>query len=564
MLAAPLTHTALARPAQAGGAPAATAPGTAGASTPDSGATVGASTQDSGATVEVQPPVASGVVRRLRVARSVSLGATRLFGLGLAAPARGLPPDLTHLARVPAQPANAASVPTSVDLSRYDPPIGDQGQVNSCASWATGYTLLGWYANRYGDAGAPYAPMYAYAQLVQGVNTGTSFEGNFGIEEQGIDTQADYFQGNYDYTDQPTSSERANAAHYHITGYTSIYQQGSGNAQQAIEAAMAAGQPVVVGIPVYSNFMYATAAAPFVDVPPAGSTYFGGHGIVGVKYDAKGLWIQNQWGTTWGLDGLAELSWAFVNQDMWSAYTITGFQAPPAGSIPPTATPAPGQPTATPATGASITVSPSSALPGTLLTISGSGLGAGAAMVYWNGGLLAQVGLSNGGFTLNATLSTTAAPGPRTVSANNTATGQQATTTFTVLGGAATATPTPVRPAPTATRTPLPTNTPTGPAPTSTPVRPTPTSVPGGSAALTLSPGSGAPGANITVFGNGFHPSESVRLYWNGGLVTTLASNSAGGFMYPLYLSLTAAPGPRAVLAQGNGDQAGATFTVLP
>lgn len=544
-----------------------------------------ASAAPHGATITLSPPVASGVAGSLRAARAESLATRQLYGLGLSRASAMASSGTARTELNQVRSLSAAALPASVDLSQYDPPVGNQGSVNSCASWSTGYTLLGWYANRYGVAGSPYAPMYIYSQLTGGANVGTSFEGNFGIEEQGIDTQSDYVQGNYDYQDQPTAAERANAAHYRVTGYTSIYQQGSGNAQQAIESALAAGQPIVVGIPVYSSFMYASASAPLVDVPPAGATYFGGHGIVAVKYDANGLWIQNQWGTSWGLNGFAELSWAFVNQDLWSAYTISGFQGPSSSGPTPTpvpgqpsatSTPAPGQPTATPVAAPHISVSPSSASPGTPLTISGTGFGAGSALVYWNGSPYAQVGLSNGAFSLAATLSSSAAPGSRSVSATNPATGQQASTTFTVLGAPATATPTapaptatrtPVTPAPTATRTPVtpaPTATHTPVAPTGTPAASTPTTTPSGAPRLIVSPGSGAPGTNIMIVGDGFRPGESISLYWNSGLVTALTANNVGGFMYPVRLSSTASPGTRAVLASGSsGDQAGATFTVL-
>ena len=93
-----------------------------------------------------------------------------------------------------------------------------------------------------------------------------------GLEsQQGIDTQADYTQGNYGYVDQPTTAEKSNAAGYKSAGYTSLLGSG-GNAQTVIENALAAGYPVAIGIPVYDNFYNATASAPYVDVPSPGST----------------------------------------------------------------------------------------------------------------------------------------------------------------------------------------------------------------------------------------------------------------------------------------------------
>src|SRR3989442_1386843 len=78
----------------------------------------------------------------------------------------------------PPHPLSAAShaatspPPASVDLSQSNPPVGDPGSVASCASWATGYYLRGWYARRdgYYPAGGPggtgsFAPMYLYSQI---------------------------------------------------------------------------------------------------------------------------------------------------------------------------------------------------------------------------------------------------------------------------------------------------------------------------------------------------------------------------------------------------------------
>jgi hypothetical protein len=209
-----------------------------------------------------------------------------------------------------------ATFPDRVDLSQWDPPVGNQGQVGSCVSWAVGYYYRYWLRNRaLGDA-ATFAPMYLYSQLAQGnANRGSSFSENFGILlSQGIDHKSDYPQGNYDYTTQPTSGEVAAAGPYRITSDTLLFSGASGANQTAVEASFAAGHPALLTIPVYDNFYYADATHAFVDVPTAGMTNYGNHGVFAAKYDAAGVWIENQWGTSWGNQGWAELSWAFVNQ----------------------------------------------------------------------------------------------------------------------------------------------------------------------------------------------------------------------------------------------------------
>lgn len=215
--------------------------------------------------------------------------------------------------------AGPASLPGSVDLSQYNPPVGNQNPLNSCVSWAVGYYLRGWYAKRdgYYPAGGPdgngsYAPMYLYSQLVHGQNVGTYIHDNFNImQQQGIDTRADYTQGDYDNVDLPTSAETANALHIKIASYNEVDGL---NQQTNIESILAGGNPVVVALPIYPEFDNASATNPLVGLPQPGETSRGSHVVFATKYDANGLWIENQWGTGWGLNGWAELSWAFVNQ----------------------------------------------------------------------------------------------------------------------------------------------------------------------------------------------------------------------------------------------------------
>ncbi len=233
--------------------------------------------------------------------------------------------------------ATPASLPASVDLSQYNPPVGNQNPLNSCVSWAVGYYLRGWYAKRDGyypaggaNGAGSYAPMYLYSQLVHGQNVGTYIHDNFNImQQQGIDTRADYTQGDYDYTDLPTQAETANAVHIKIASYNEV---DGVNQQSNIESILAGGNPVVIALPIYPEFDHATASNPLVGLPQPGETSRGGHVVFATKYDANGLWIENSWGTGWGLNGWGELSWAFVNQYVnavaWASPLMPGGNIP--------------------------------------------------------------------------------------------------------------------------------------------------------------------------------------------------------------------------------------------
>lgn len=253
-----------------------------------------------------------------------------VHALGLVSNPAARPVPYSYFAGQPALPA-------AVDLSQYNPPVGDQGGLLSCVSWATGYYLRGWYAKRdgyypTGGAGSTgsYAPMYLYSQLVHGQNVGTFFKDNLSIlQQQGIDTRADYTQGDYDYKDLPAAGETANATHFKLASYSDV---GGSNLQQWIETSLASGNPVAIGIPVYPEFDHASVANPLVGVPLPGEPSRGNHAVFASAYDANGLWIENQWGTNWGKNGWAELSWSFVNHYAFEAVS----EAPlvPGGTVP--------------------------------------------------------------------------------------------------------------------------------------------------------------------------------------------------------------------------------------
>jgi C1A family cysteine protease len=92
---------------------------------------------------------------------------------------------------------------------------------------------------------------------------------------------------------------------------------------------LAAGFPSMFGFPVYDEYMNipATGQAAF---PAPNSKLYGGHANVAVGYDDNltingdqgALLVRNSWGTSWGVDGYAWLSYRYVTEglavDWWS------------------------------------------------------------------------------------------------------------------------------------------------------------------------------------------------------------------------------------------------------
>ena len=235
------------------------------------------------------------------------------------------------------------TVPTSVDNSQWNPPVGDQGEIGSCAAWSTGYSAGGYLSNQGGSGPQLFAPMYVYDQASAGcIDCGMELIQAFGFTQHGLLPAAAYdavVPTFVNYTASvPTLGVDA-AANDLIGGEPGLpaptqglatYQQifdatpsatpcaGAAGASTAIQVAISQAYPVVIAIPVFPEFDNYNGVTP-VAAPTAEEQSRGGHAIMCSKFDANGLWCQNQWGATWGAAGWVQLSWGFVDQCTYEA-----------------------------------------------------------------------------------------------------------------------------------------------------------------------------------------------------------------------------------------------------
>ena len=292
----------------------------------------------------------------------------------------------------------AAGLPAAVDLRGYAPPPGDQGQVGSCVSWSIAHQIMGYYAKRQAGAGAPYAPLFLYMRTVAAGGApaaGTNPDHALAYAQaQGVDTQAHYVQGTTGWQTAPTPDQIAHAANYRITGWERLWvgaKQGPA-AQTVVKQALASGQPLAIGFPVFKDFMYLRNHTNYTTTS---GTNLGGHMVAVLGYDAAGVWIRNSWGGAWGNSGDAHLSWSFVQTAVNGAYTVSGIDTP-------------AQQTELAPGVASLSVTSGPAAGGTAVTIVGSGLATATAVTF--GATPARfLSSSSGGVTR---LIATAPPGP--------------------------------------------------------------------------------------------------------------------------------------------------------
>jgi hypothetical protein len=328
--------------------------------------------------------------------------------------------------RVAARPRYAANdtLPTSVDLRAGAPAVGDQGNVGSCVAWSIGYSLVGYYSRTLSGSGAPYAPLYLYMRTVKGTpgpNTGL-YPGDAlrNAQNEGVDTQADYWQGTTNVTDWPTAPEITNAGNYRVTGWNTLFSgvQSGTNAQTVIQQSLAAGTPVSITIPVYNDFYRISSMSPYAST--AGGV-LGYHEVTVYGYDAQGAIIRNSWSPYWGSQGDAKLAWSFVNSKVQAAYTITGVTAND-------------QPVALAPTVTALSVTRAAA--GATVTISGTSLSTATAVKFGTeNATFTNVTTSSGATALAAVVPAHAALGTVDVTVTNDAgtSAKSAKTRFTYL-----------------------------------------------------------------------------------------------------------------------------------
>jgi hypothetical protein len=230
--------------------------------------------------------------------------------------------------------STATVLPASMNLRTWAVPVGNQGAVGSCVTWAINYGMLGWYSKKLGRIGQPFAPMYTYSQIhVGGGDNGSYPTDALAVaQSQGSDTKAHYSHGDFDWQDTPNEDEQANAGHWKISGYHTLFSGASASSVVALKTALAASHPVAITIPVRSGFDNMGHTATSVDNDTT-SAIRGYHEILALGYDAAGLVIQNSWGTGWGAAGFGKLSWTVVTKDVVEAETMDGFAADTAAPV---------------------------------------------------------------------------------------------------------------------------------------------------------------------------------------------------------------------------------------
>ena len=264
---------------------------------------------------------------------SIAQGPDEAYSFGLLPSPAGDYPKL-------ALAESVGPLPSAVDLSSGVPPVGNQGRQASCVGWAIAYYYRS-FQEGVESHRAPsqpnelFSPAFIYNQRStadRSRDNGMSMVNGLRIAvSQGVATLATMPYNAADFSTQPSGEARAEAQLYRAQSYFNIFNgRGSVNLQ-ALKQHLATGDPLLLAVPVYSEFFRVTLAYPTIGLPEPGSTYYGGHAITVVGYDdeTQAFKFVNSWGRGWGDHGYAYLTYDFVQQQAWEAWVLADADTTP-------------------------------------------------------------------------------------------------------------------------------------------------------------------------------------------------------------------------------------------
>ena len=217
------------------------------------------------------------------------------------------------------------SLPSSIDIGVDFPSPRSQGGQGSCVGWAVAYALKSYHERI--ERGWPLtdernlmSPAYVYNQIKL-PGGGAYFTDALNLLiDQGVSSWSQMPYNPYDDRTQPSAAARAEAANYRIADWGTVQRTTHAVFVEEIKRHLAAADPVLIGVPVYPDFVSLSEFNPVYD--DADGAARGYHAIVIVGYDdaRSAFKVINSWGTDWGIGGYGWIDYEASRSLIRSAY----------------------------------------------------------------------------------------------------------------------------------------------------------------------------------------------------------------------------------------------------
>lgn len=243
------------------------------------------------------------------------------------------------------------STPPAMSFKQYTPPVGNQGEQGSCVGWATAYaarTVMKAKEQGVQDRSAKrkivLSPSYVFNQInAPGCNGSLIKDALTLMSQQGVALMSDFPYDPRSCSRTPSNGLRAKASTHRIKNFLALWGRSATNKHIPTRRALANGNPVVFGMAVGDSFLdhrgsdnwrpSNTEIGYLRDLDAAlDRGDLGGHAMTIVGYDdtrqGGSFEVVNSWGTDWGNNGFAWISYEDYNSFVFEGYEVLPLDPP--------------------------------------------------------------------------------------------------------------------------------------------------------------------------------------------------------------------------------------------